>query len=193
MFALKGGLIGLGGFLFFAVLATSASCAEIETSQVVHKGGTYRVKFVALLDAPPEHVYKTASDFNNYKQLSPSVIHSEIVEYRQGGQVRVRMLMRACVAMFCKTLNKVSDVTLTPGSLITYTVVPSLSSFAEMSEQLILVYAAERKTRLHYSATVDPDFLVPPIIGPWLAEKFIKRELATSTQRIELKAREIKP
>ena len=142
--------------------------------------------------ATPEQVFKAASDFNNYKLLSPSVIRSEIVGYRESGQVRVRMLMHSCVAVFCKTLNKVSEVTLTPTSMISFTVVPSLSSFVEMSEKLVLVRVPERKTRLHYNATVDPDFFVPPIFGPWLAKKLIRRELTISTQRIEAMARKIK-
>jgi len=179
--------------LLLAVYANRAYCAEIEISQVTHNDGTYLVKFVALLEASPEQVFKAASDFKNYNLLSPSVTKSEIVEYRPSDQLRVKLSMRSCVVMFCKTLYKVSEVNLTPISMISFIVIPSLSSFEEMSEELVLVRVPERKTRLHYIATVDPDFFIPPVIGPWLAEKFIKRELTISTQRIELEARKIKP
>ena len=190
---LRSGFIGWAIMLISVAYSSNSFSVELETSEVRHKDGVYTVKYSALLDAPHEQVFNIASDFNNYKLLSPSVTQSEILEDAENGHIRVRLLIRSCAAMICKTLNKVSDVTLTPLFKISSQVVKSQSSFEELSEELLLAAVPGQKTRLQYKATVNPDFFVPPVIGPWLAMRLIKRELTISTRRIEKKASDIKP
>jgi hypothetical protein len=47
----------------------------------------------------------------------------------------------------------------------------------------------EGATRLHFSHVFEPDFWVPPLIGPWMIEDKLVEEIEVTGRHIEQQAR----
>ena len=105
------------------------------------------------------------------------------------GRLRVRSVVRVCILIFCKRVVQVQDVTLVDDHTVVATMVPGAGDFrAGLSRwELTAVGAA---TELHFTQVFEPDFWVPPLIGPWLIEKKLVREVAETAMYIEVKAGE---
>jgi hypothetical protein len=92
--------------------------------------------------------------------------------------------MRACVLFLCKTVRRVQDVALQPNGDITASAVPALSDFSRAEEHWRIIPQGSG-TRIHYDAQLVPDFFVPPMLGPWLLKRAIRRDLLGAAARIE--------
>jgi carbon monoxide dehydrogenase subunit G len=186
-------LIRIVGVLFIAffVAAPYSQAAETVEVQVEREDGVYHIYFEILIDAPRDRVYEIMTDYANLQELSPGIVSSELLSGDAGGEARVDITLKPCVWVLCKTLRKVSTVTLNAYGAIVYTTVPESSDFKKGKEQVIVKESQiPGQTRVTYSARLVPDFFVPPLIGPWLMRKHIVQNLSVSNSRVEKLARQ---
>ena len=49
--------------------------------------------------------------------------------------------------------------------------------------------AEDDRTRLHYTAEVEPNFFIPPLIGPPVVKYFLRQEIQLTAIEVEALAR----
>src|SRR3546814_6222595 len=100
------------------------------------------------------------------------------------GVARWRTRVRVCVGFFCTHLKQVQDVRdshTTERYQLDALVIPALSNlrYGKAHWQL---ERCDAQTCLNFSAELEPDFWVPPLLGPWLIKRTMRRE-ANATDR----------
>jgi len=162
---------------------------EILDSSVVHDGAVYRLSITARVEAPLAVVYRSITDFSNLAAINPDIEESEVLESQGADRQRVRSVVRVCILVFCKRVEQVQDIILVDSRTVVATMVPGAGDFRAGLARWELT-AVGTTTDLHFTETFEPDFWVPPLIGPWLIEKKLVREVAETTLYIEGQAGE---
>jgi hypothetical protein len=183
----------------------AAQAAEIVRAEVERDGDYYLVEFQVRLDAPVERVRAITGDYQRFTALSPTIVSTEVIERRPDGSVRVKVVLRPCVLMFCKEITKISEAERMKGGEIRYVADGRVSDFYAAIEWLWVLPDREAgrsasgsaagpapagATLVRYRAHLMPRFFVPPVIGPWLVRRQILHELSVVAERVESLARE---
>jgi hypothetical protein len=177
--------------LYISLLAFPCvlQAGEILASRVTHDGTVYRLSITARVEAPLAMVYRSITDFTNLAAINPSIEESEVLAAPVAGKQRVRSVIKVCILVFCKRVVQVQDVTLVDSRTVEATMVPGAGDFrAGLARWELTVDGAA--TELHFTEVFEPDFWVPPLIGPWLIERQLVREVAETLMYIEMLADE---
>jgi hypothetical protein len=158
--------------LLVAAAAGPAQAARFEQLVVSHKRGVYSLRAVMLLDAPPAAVRDSMLDFEHLHLLSEAILESRRMRDLPKGAV-VYTRSRGCIGFFCRDLRKTETVEVQGDSIQTRTI-------AEQSNVIgtarWTIEAAGASTRVRWESDVDPQFFVPPLLGPPLMKRALKRE-----------------
>lgn len=176
---------------FLSFLSEPLSAADITNTEVRYQELAYTVSFEAVLDAPHEHVRRLFTDYENMIDLSPTVIHSEIISSTPDGRSRVKLVLKPCfLIIVCRRITKVTDSSVTDDGDVVHVTVPAVSDFHQAYEQLSINPDANNteRTRVSYRAYLVPKFGAPPIIGPWVIRRQIVKELTIVARRVESQA-----
>lgn len=157
---------------------------EILDSSVTHDGIVYRLSISARMDAPLAVVYRSITDFSNLSAINPAIEESQVLESQGTRRSRVRSVIKVCILVFCKRVEQVQDVTLVDGRTVVARMVPGAGDFRAGLARWELTAAGDA-TELHFTEAFEPDFWVPPVIGPWLIERKLVREVAETAMYIE--------
>ncbi len=171
------------------LVAGQTYAAEINKIEIVYEDRTYSVSFDATLYANASVVERIVTDHANLKSLSSRVSTSEVLSAANDDNARLKLILRPCVLFYCKRLTKTSDVRVTRGSVTTinYIADPEHSSFKVANEQLTVTKKSDR-TQLNYTATIVPAFRIPPVVGPWLVKRVLRKELIEVGENVEKQA-----
>ena len=170
--------------LWLALGSVGAQAGEVLVAQVDHDRGLYRLELDMRLDAGKGHVWRLLTDYRNYGQLNDAIRESEILAEHGPGSYRVRTVTRACVYFFCKTVHEVQDVTEVPGRYISASVLPAMSDFRHGVARAY-IWPEGGNTRVRILAEVEPDFWIPPVIGPWLISRKLHAEAQETLRNVE--------
>ncbi|MGD8514886.1 MAG: SRPBCC family protein [Granulosicoccaceae bacterium] len=171
------------------LLAQPVVASEIVTASVKHADKRYFVELDMLIDADPDRVHKLLTDFNNLGRLNDSIKSSEIVYSLDERTHRVRVVTKACVMFFCKTIRQVQDVEQLANNIIVATVVPEQSDF-DYAHARWSIRPENGKTRVTFSSDLKPSFWVPPLIGPPLIKNKLHDEAIGTVETLERLARQ---
>lgn len=174
------------GFLSFP--STPLSAAEIISAEVRYQEPVYTVSFEAVLDVHHEQVRRLVTDYENLIDLSPTVVHSEVIGSTPDGHSRVKLVLRPCfLLVLCKRITKVTDAFVSEHGDVIHVTVPAVSDFHQAREQLSITPDAldTERTRVRYRAFLVPKFRAPPLIGPWIIRRQIIKELTVTARRME--------
>ena len=176
-----------GVYISLILFTCVLHAGEILDSSVTHDGAVYRLSISARMDAPLAVVYQSITDFSNLSAINPSIEESQVLESQGASQSRVRSVIRVCILVFCKRIEQVQDVTLVDGHTVVARMVPGAGDFRTGLARWELT-AAGGATELYFTEVFEPDFWVPPVIGPWLIEKKLVREVEETAMYIEAPA-----
>lgn len=161
---------------------------QVSFATVTRDATRFHIDFEVQVVAPVDKMKQLVGDLRNLAQLSPSTREARLLSPGEAPNTEsvpwAWVILRPCVLVFCKTLKKVSRVSEGASGQTRYEAIASLSSFRSASEELVLTGNATH-TRLRYRAMLEPDFFVPPVIGPWLVRRVIVREMLTAAERAE--------
>lgn len=150
---------------------------ELEQLSVSRDAARYRVEMVAQLDTTAEQAWQVLSKLDSLAVLNDAIESLSVEESPHPDAVgRVVSQIRLCAMFFCRTLNQTQDMYI-QGQQLSAVVVPTLSDFKfgkgdwEISDR-------GGNALLTFSAELEPDFWIPPLIGPWV----IRRKLAQEAQ-----------
>ena len=167
------------------LFSCALSAGEILDSKVTHDGVVYRLSITARVDAPLAVVYQAITDFTNLSAINPAIEESQVLASGDPRRQRVRSVIRVCILVFCKRVEQVQDVTLVDSRTLVATMVPGAGDFRGGLARWELTPDGDG-TVLHFTEVFEPDFWVPPVIGPWLIEKKLVNEVAETAMYIEL-------
>lgn len=159
---------------------------EVQRADVIHKKGVYTFHFDAVIEGTFDDVYSVVTDYENLHQLSDSMLTSELLHTSDDGIMRLRFLAKTCLLIFCFEKKLVADAEEISKGVFKATDVSELSDFMLGQGTWSLIPVEERQTRIKFEGLVEPDFWIPPIIGPWLIKKKIKKLSLESINKIEL-------
>lgn len=166
--------------------AGGAAAARIESLTVGHAAGHYKVDAVMALDAPPAAVRAALTDFAHLGRLSPAILESRVVGQAADGPL-VYTRTKACALWFCRELRKTEVVTVHEAEIVAIAVAGSGPEPGTVTHSVTRWRFASdgAGTRVTIASEVDPAFFVPPLIGPPLMKKALKRETEALVRGLE--------
>lgn len=172
-------------FLMMSILmSTKIQAATLEALDVSHDSDGYHLNVEMLLDAPARKVRAILMDYSRLDRLNESIIKSDIALSKDTDLVRVRTQLKNCVAFFCSTVDKVEDIYLDKSGTIHGSIIPELSDF-ESGLSMWQILDDEGGTRIIHTATLKPSIQVPPLLGPHLIKKLMRKEIIASLTNLE--------
>ena len=169
-------------------VASIADTGEILKAKVTHQSGCYTLELDARITALLPQVHRLLTDYDHLEQVNPAVKKSAIIETYSPAHHRVRSVIEACVAFFCKRLIQVWDVEQRGKGEIVASIVPEASNFRFGDAHWVL-HEENGGTRLQFTTRLEPAFWVPPLIGPWIIRYKLRQEGLESVQNLEHLAR----
>lgn len=166
-----------------------AAAVEIRTCIVERDGRAFLAVLDADIGATPASVYRAITDYDHLTAINPSIERSEVVAVLSADTRRVDMTVRVCILIFCKDLRRVLDVTHVDATTIEAVMVEGQGDFRAGSARWA-VSPAGTGTRLQYRERFEPDFWVPPLIGPWLIRRKLIEEVLVTGRHLEAHAHE---
>ena len=164
--------------------ASLAGAGQVFTAVATHQSGTYFVEVDALVEVPAARVRELLTDYDHLGRVNEAIEESQVLLTRAPGDYRVRTVTLACVFFFCKRIRQVQDVVEAADGSITATVLPSQSDFRHGYARVNL-WREGGGTRVLIRSEVEPDFWIPPIIGPWLIKRKLRLETLETVANLE--------
>ena len=177
-----------------AVVGVCASAtvlpATVRMIEVAHDHGVYRLVSDTYIDAPREAIFEVLTDYEQFGRISSSYTDYGFMEPAADGVPIVYTTMEGCVLFFCVSMRRVERMETQAPGFIRTDALPEQSDFKSSVSEWTLTPEAGG-TKLIYSLVVEPDFWVPPLIGPWVLKQRLERGGTGAVNRIERLAREV--
>ena len=154
-----------------------------------YKKGVYLVNANFIVNARAEDIISVITDFENIAQLNPAIIESEVLEATMQDSTRVRTVLKDCALFFCKKITRVEQVSVEGKQTLEAEVIPFLSDLREGYTKWEFKPSGEQ-TRVHYHATIQPKFWIPPWIRSRTVTKKIKKRMLQTIIRLQALAPE---
>ena len=166
-----------------------AQAGRILQSSASVEDGIYRVGVAASINAPPDTVLRTITDYANLTAINSSILESVVLQTFSPTRYRVRTRMRVCILVFCRDVLQVQDVEQLDMTHLVADIVPEHSDFSAGRAEWTLEGSPDQ-TVLNFNAWVEPSFWVPPVIGAWLFRRKIVSEMLETSLYMERDAME---
>lgn len=163
----------------------AGSAGVIEQAKVGIHRGRYSLDAAVLINADAARVITVVRDPDLLEQVSEVIVGVRILE-RNGPNHYLRELrMRSCVAFFCFEAAMVEWLRDLPNGVIETELVPEQSDFRFGTSRWTVTETAPGMTRVTLNTVREPKFWIPPVIGPWMFTRTLRRELRVCLERIE--------
>jgi hypothetical protein len=162
----------------------AAAAATIEVLETAHDEGRYTVSFEVVLTADRDKVWQIMTDYEQLPRISKTIVESRVLKQEDSHHQRVGLTLQGCILFFCKTLKRVMNIEARPPQEILMTEDPAHSDFRYAVERWGIM-AEGSGTRLNYSAELEPNFFIPPLIGPVAVKYFLRREIRITAIEVE--------
>jgi hypothetical protein len=169
-----------------------AAAATIDELDVIRERGRYSLEANARLEATPESIYAVLTDFddNAYARISRAYKESRYLEPAADGTPLVYTRMEGCMLWHCMTIERTERLETDAPRWIKSTALPEGSNFKHATSEWVLEPDGDG-TKMNYKIEMEPDFFVPPIIGPWYLKRTLSQGGLRAVTRIERLAREL--
>ena len=158
--------------------------ATIRNVTIEHDSGRYRLTSSTYLDAPREAVFRILTDYQQFERISSAFEESRYLPPDSDGTLMVYTRVQGCVLFFCKSVERVERLETEAPGFIRTTADPARSDFRYARSEWRLE-PAHLGTEVNYSVELEPDFWVPPVIGPWVIKRRLVRGGVDAVARIE--------
>lgn len=170
--------------LLSVMAAELATAAEIRSVTMEKKDGGFYVHAESWLDAAPEFVFAVLLDYDEFHRLTQGITATRWLDEAHGGYPLAYTRIDSCVAFFCRKLEKVEIVKVTGKLTYSTEALPERSDFLNYTSTWML-RSDDQGTRIDYEMIMQPDFWVPPLIGPWAIRRKAESSALKIAQRIE--------
>jgi hypothetical protein len=173
-------------FLLVTAAATLsvAGAATLRTIDIDRDDGVYSLHAETFLAASPEDIFEVLLDYDRFSRISGVYKEHGYLAPDTDGTPIVYTRMEGCLLFYCLSMRRVERLEVKrPGHIRTVTM-PERSDFKRSSSEWVLEPEAGG-TRMTYSLIMEPDFWVPPVIGPWYLKRTLQRGGGNAINRIE--------
>ena len=169
-----------------------AGAATIDGLDVPKQRGLYSLEASARLDATPESIYAVLTDFddNAYARISRAYKESRYLDPADDGTPIVYTRMEGCLLWHCMTLERTERLEAQAPRWIKSTALPESSNFKHAVSEWVLEPDRDG-TMMTYKVELEPDFFVPPVIGPWYLKRTLSQGGLRAVTRFERLARQL--
>jgi hypothetical protein len=128
-------------------------------------------------------------DGDRYQRISEIYKESSYLPPDSDGTPLVYTRVEGCLMRFCRSMRRVERLEVVTPQFIRSRTVPERSDFKySMSEW---TFAPEDGgTRVTYKMEMEPNFWLPPFVGPWFLKRTLLRGAPAAIEQIERLARE---
>ncbi|MGD8854209.1 MAG: SRPBCC family protein [Gammaproteobacteria bacterium] len=168
-------------------VAVSVS-GELLQLSVTEAGDEYRLRVVAVLDAPKDYVYQVITDYRHAYRINPAITSIEILPTEHGGVTLVKNRSTHRVGFFTFKIEWAGDIAEAGEGRLEIATIPELSSFESGSALWEIRPEGDRTWVLHES-TLKLKFYILPVIGSYLLKRHMEGETLDTFHRIECNAR----
>jgi hypothetical protein len=176
--------------LIGAVATSVAHAAMIRSLDVTKDQGRFSLVADTFVDAPADAIYDVLTDYERFNRISSVYKEFGFLEPAADGTPIVYTLMEGCLFFFCRSMRRVERLETNEPHYIRTVTLPEQSDFRYATSEWVLEPEGPG-THVTYRLEMEPDFWVPPVVGPW----YLKRKLldggARAVNRIERLARAI--
>jgi hypothetical protein len=169
--------------------ATSATLRSVDVSR---EHGRFHLVADTHLDASPAAVYKVLLDFDHdrYSQISEIYKESSYLPPDADGTPLVYTRVEGCLLLFCRSMRRVERLEVVTPHRIRSKALPDRSDFKyALSEWTLEPEGAG--TKVTYSMEMEPDFWLPPFVGPWFLKRTLLQGAPLAIDRIETLAQQV--
>jgi hypothetical protein len=166
--------------------------ATLRDVDVSRDEARYRVVADTHLDASPEAVYQVLLDFDNdrYQRISEIYKESSYLPPDSDGTPLVYTRVEGCLLGFCRSMRRVERLEVVTPQFIRSRTVPERSDFKYTLSEWTFVAEGDG-TRVTYLMEMEPDFWLPPFVGPWFLKRTLMQGAPAAIDQIELLAQQV--
>lgn len=146
-------------------LATSSG-PEIHLREWHHAGGVYSVALIADVKAAPETIRVLLNDPSILPLMDTSVRTVEVLAGSPKGVRRIRTSLEGCILFLCREVTQVQDLKNPSPNEVVATNVAAQSDFKQAEYAWRIAPLGPDTTRVILTMVLEPDFFVPPGLGP---------------------------
>lgn len=160
--------------------------ATLRDIDVSRDKSRYRVVAHTHLAASPESISKVLLDFDadGYQRISEIYKESSYLPPDADGTPLVYTRVEGCLIGFCRSMSRVERLEIVTPQFIRSRVVPERSDFKYSLAEW--TFEPENDgTRLTYKMEMEPDFWLPPFVGPWFLKRTLLKGAPTAIDQIE--------
>ncbi len=182
----RGALLALPLLLWMS----AATAAEIRSINVEHHKGRYTVSSEVWFDATVAQVFEVFRHWDLSTQFSSAIAESRDIAADEYGRPGYYVRNEGCVLFFCRSFVRQGHVELDVNEELRAFANPELSDF-KLSNETWTFVVDDGGTVVRYRLLMEPDFWVPPGIGPYLIKRKFRNKGGDAIDRIEAIAQEI--
>ncbi len=164
--------------------------AELLDVQVEKEDERYSLYSETAFAVGPQALYELLIDYEKFEKFTSAIVESRNLEPDELGRPRFYARMEGCALLFCKSFIRHGHLVLKPISEIVAIADPEKSDFRYSRERWQII-ANGKGTLLIYDFEMEPAFWIPPVIGPFLIQRALRKGAIRAVNRIELLAQEI--
>lgn len=166
--------------------------ADLREVVVEKENDRYKLRSETYFDADRESLFRVLADYDQFRKFTSTFVEARNIEPDEQGRPRFYTRMEGCVLLFCKSYIRSGYLELTPVSDIVAIVDPELSNFKYARERWEFIEDGDG-TLLIYTFEMEPDFWIPPIVGPFVVKRALRRGGTDAVDRIEALAQGKEP
>jgi hypothetical protein len=169
--------------VLFAPLAHPATLRKLE---VTRDGERFLVVADTYLEAPVAAIFNVLVDYddNRFGRISEIYKESGYLEPDTDGTPLVFTRVEGCLIMYCRSMRRVERIELIEPRFIRATTLPEQSDFKYAQAEFSLEAEGDG-TKVSYTLSMEPDFWLPPFVGPWFLKRLLSRGGLDAVERIE--------
>ncbi|MEN8720746.1 MAG: hypothetical protein ABF296_10850 [Oceanococcaceae bacterium] len=158
--------------------------ADIDSVVVDHRKNRYTVEMHARMDADAARAYAVFTNYERLVDINDAIITSQRIAGGLDGAQRIHTQVRVCVMGICRIFDQVQDMQPTPPEHLEARVIPNMSNL-KYGLANWRIWNEDGRAHLYFRAEVEPDFWVPPVVGPWLIKRKLESEAQQTANGIE--------
>ena len=169
-----------------ALLTQWSSAATLSNVVVTREGDRYHLVAQARLEAPAAAIYAVLVDYedDHFGQISKIYKESAYLGADGDGTPLVYTRVEGCLLFYCRSMRRVERLEAVEPSFIRTTALPDRSDFKYAQSEWALTQDGAA-TAITYRLTIEPDFWLPPFVGPWFLQRTLSRGGIDAVERIE--------
>ena len=161
-----------------------AWAATMRSLDVDKHDSRYSLVADTFLAASADSIYAVLIDYDRMNRISSVYKEFGYLEPDADGTPIVFTRMEGCALFYCKSMRRVERLEMEPPHYIRTVTLPEQSDFKYAISEWWLEPEGDG-TRVTYKLEMEPDFWVPPVLGPWLLKHMLLKGGSRAIERIE--------